>query len=491
MNKKLILLIFFLGYGILLKAQQIEYSLADIVQLSRSQSTAWLSAETRKENNYWLYKTYKSDYNPQLVLSGMLPSFTKSVTPITQPDGNVIYREVNNNTLDIQLGLNQIIAPTGASISVFSNLNRYDDFIQDYTQYSGQPVSIGLNQPIFQFNQYRWNKLIKPLEYEESQKKYFEELEQISINATRRFFDLLLAQIQLEIAEKNVQSNDTIYKIAQGRYNLGKITENDLLQLELNLVNSTLEVSQARVDQQQASLNLKSFIGLSDDNVVVQLIIPDEIPLFTVDENVALVEAKKNKADFISFERRLLQAEQEVARAKRSSGVNMNLNAVYGVAGVSGQDQFIGEVYQNTSDNVRLGLQLNVPVLDWGRQKSRIMTAQANQKLVQYQLQQDEETFEQEVLTQVRNFNLLREQLESRIKSDEIAQKAYNISKQLFIIGKISITELNASLVSKDLAKRNYISSLRDFWTAYYQLREKTLYDFARDQLLVRDIQTD
>jgi outer membrane protein TolC len=118
------------------------------------------------------------------------------------------------------------------------------------------------------------------------------------------------------------------------------------------------------------------------------------------------------------------------------------------------------------------------------------MTAEANMKLVEYQLLQDEVTFDQDVLTQVRNFIMLREQLKSRIKSDEIAQKAYNISKQLFLIGKISITDLNQSLASKDNAKQNYVSTLRDFWIAYYQLREKTLYDFHHNQLLVRDIQT-
>ena len=491
MNKLISLSILLFGSITGVFGQQVDYTLTDIVQLSRSQSTAWLSAETRKENNYWQYRTYKSDYNPQLVLSGNLPSFIKSVSPVTQQDGTVIYREIHNNNLDMQLGLSQVIAPTGASVSIFSNLNRYDNLVTDdeYTQYSGQPVSIALNQPIFQFNQLRWNKMIKPLEYEESQKRYFEELEQISVWATSRFFDLLLAQTQLEIAQKNVQSNDTIYKIANGRYNLGKITENDLLQLELNLVNSQLEVSQAVVNQQQASLNLKSFIGIKDANVTLNLMIPDDIPFFLVEEQEALIQAKKNKADYISYERRLLEAQEQVARAKMTNGVDMNFQAVYGLAGVSDQDQILGDVYRNPSDNVRVGLQFSVPVLDWGRQKSRKMTALANQKLVEYQLIQDEETFDQEVLTQARNFNLLRDQLEARLKSDVIGQKAYNISKQLFIIGKISITELNGSLASKDLAKRNYISSLRDFWTAYYQLREKTLYDFQNDQLLVRDVE--
>ena len=469
-------------------AQPMNYSLADLVQLARSKSPAWLSAETRKENNYWLYRTYRSRYNPQLDLTGTLPSYTRSVSPVTQPDGSIAYRSVNNNSINVELGISQIIAPTGGRISVFTNMNRFDDFKDDstFTQYSGDPVSFGLMQPIFQFNPFKWDKQIKPLEYEESQRRYFSELEQVSINATRRFFDLLLAQINLDIASKNVASNDTIFQIAQGRYNLGKITENDLLQLELNLVNSKLAISQALVDQESASLNLKSFIGLSDTEAI-NLKLPQEIPSFTVDENIALVEAKKNKADMISYKRLKLQAEQEVTREKRASGVNMNLQAIYGL---SNKGASVGDVYTDPGDNIYLGLQMNVPILDWGRQKARIMTAEANMRLVEYQIIQDEITFDQEVLTQVRNFNMLREQLSARIKSDEIAQKAYNISKQLFLIGKISITDLNQSLASKDKAKQSYISSLRDFWLAYYQLREKTLFDFHNNQLLVRDIQT-
>ncbi len=487
MNKYTLLLISALLIVSGLKAQTNSYSLDDVVQLARSQSTAWLSAETRKENEYWQYKTYRSDYNPQLLLSGTLPAFNKSVTPITQPDGNVIYRDLNNNTLQVNLGLSQVIGATGGTVSVYTDLSRYDDFIQDYVQYSGQPVSVSLTQPIFQFNPFKWNRIIKPLVYEESQKRYFEELEQVSINAARRYFDLLLAQINLEIASKNVESNDTIYQIAKGRYNLGKITENDLLQLELNLVNSDLDISKALVGQQSASLNLKTFIGLADDDSIF-LILPEIIPEFSVDENIALAEAMKNKVDVVSFKRRKLEATQEVTRAKRASGVNMNLQAAYGL---TNQGFSVNEVYQNPADALRIGLQMNVPLVDWGRQKARIMTAEANMKLVEYQLIQDEVTFEQDILTEVRNFNMLRVQLKARIKADGIADKAYNISKQLFLIGKISITDLNQSLASKDRAKQNYVTTLRDFWVAYYQIREKTLYDFHHNQLLVRDIQTD
>ena len=83
---------------------------------------------------------------------------------------------------------------------------------------------------------------------------------------------------------------------------------------------------------------------------------------------------------------------------------------------------------------------------------------------------------------------MLREQVKVRKKSDDIESRKYDISKQLFLIGKIDITTLNIALRDKDAAKRNYITSLQDFWEAYFRLRMLSLYDFERDSLLLREV---
>lgn len=66
-------------------------------------------------------------------------------------------------------------------------------------------------------------------------------------------------------------------------------------------------------------------------------------------------------------------------------------------------------------------------------------------------------------------------------EADQIAQSRYDIAKATYVIGRISITDLNIALGEKDQAKRAYISSLRDFWTAFYNLRTLTLYDFEKN----------
>jgi outer membrane protein TolC len=75
-------------------------------------------------------------------------------------------------------------------------------------------------------------------------------------------------------------------------------------------------------------------------------------------------------------------------------------------------------------------------------------------------------------------------QLEITKKSDEVALKRYNVAQNRYLIGKIDITNLNIALTEKDAAKRSYITALKDFWTAYFDLRQATLYDFAERKFL-------
>lgn len=481
---KIIYIIFILLAGYNFAFSQKKLTLDDAILLSRSQSTAAKRAETRLENRYWQYRVFKSNYVPQLTLSGVVPNFERWYAPVQQNDGTTEYIAVSNANSDITLSLSQSIAATGTNFFVSSSINRFDNFNNEFSdhqvRYKGDPAIIGFNQQLFSFNALKWDKLIEPLRYEESKREYVQEYEEIAQQAANRFFDLLLAQISLEIAEQNVNNNDTIYKIAQGRYELGKIPENDLLQLELNLMNSRQSVSQAKLDYETAQLLLRSYLGLPVD-ADFDLVVPDDFPIVNINEDVALTEAKKNRQEAIAFQRRKLEADREVAKAVGETGLNANLFGSFGLTNAAAD---IPMIYQRPEDQQRVRLGFSIPIVDWGRQKSRVKTAQANQQLVQYTLQQDEVDFDQEVLTQVKRFKVLQEQVLITQKADEISQRRYTVAKNRYLIGKISITDLSMALTEKDKAKRDYINSLGNYWQAYYNLRRLTLYDFVSDQRL-------
>jgi outer membrane protein TolC len=81
-------------------------------------------------------------------------------------------------------------------------------------------------------------------------------------------------------------------------------------------------------------------------------------------------------------------------------------------------------------------------------------------------------------LTQVRQFEMLRLQIEITKKSDEVALARYNVAQNRYLIGKTDILNLSTALREKDEAKRSYLQALKSFWTSYYDLRRLTLYDF-------------
>ena len=479
MNRTEIILCLFLlcntGFG-----QSRLLTLQEAVEFARDQSQSSLLAETEKENQYWQWRTFKANYLPNLAINGTLPDFNRSFTPVTQPDGTTEFQPVSVNNSNVQLRLSQALGLTGGRIFASSQVNRFDDFDNDVTRFSGSPFYLGLIQPLFGFNELKWDKRIEPLLYDESLKGYTEDLENISIRTTDLFFDMLLAQISLDMANKNVNSNDTIFNIGKGRYGLGKIAENDLLQLELNLLNSNQEVSQATLDMETARLRLLTYIGLTGEQNVA-LAKPDDIPNFQIDEGLALIEGRKNRQEAIAFKRRRLEAERDVAQARGNNGLNANLFATYGL---SSRGDNLGDVYMDPEDQQQLRIGFDIPILDWGRQKSIVKTAEANQKLVTYTVAQDEINFDLEILTLVRQFEVLHQQQEVSSKTDDIGQRKYDISKNRYLIGKISITDLNLALQDKDIARRNHIQSLRDFWVTYYRIRMLTLYDFEQNRSL-------
>lgn len=485
MNKKSLAALLLLLMGTMSYAQVTrQLSLYDVITLAKEQSPSSKAAETRKKNLYWQYRTFKSNYNPSLNLQGNIPGYNRDFFGNRQDDGQIVFQERQQLSSELELGLRQPIALTGGLISVNSSINQFNDLNQDLRRYNSTLFNVRLRQPIFGFNELKWDKRTEPLRYEESKRSYVEEMEFISGEATNRFFNYLDAQINLQIATFNLANNDTIYNIEQGRYNIGTTSKDKLLQVELQLLRSKQDVAQAQLDLQTSRLELRRYIGMQDTaNYILELMLPEELPEFEIEFDRALTYAKQNRSDYIQFERRRTEADRQVAQA-RASRFQTNLEASFGLNNAAA---FLPDTYIDPNNQQRLNVTLQVPILDWGRTKSRVQTALANQELTQYLVTQDIQSFEQEILTQVSRFEVLRSQVEITKKSNEVAQERYEVAQNRYLIGKIDITNLNIALEEKDTARRGFINAVRSFWIAYFELRRLTLYDFENNELLYQD----
>lgn len=477
----IILLISYWGAFAQISRDTLHLSLKEVVEMAKARSIASKQASTTKETKYWQWRTYKSNFQPQLSLHGILPGYNKTFSAVQQPNGTVFFQPIHNNNSSLNLDFSQTIAQTGGTIFGTTLIQRFDDFDRKNTIYNAIPYGLGYSQPLFQFNKFKWDKQIEPLKYQESKQAFNESMEQISINATTYFFDLLLAQVKLQIADTNLNNNHTILKIANLKFELGKITKNEILQLQLEELKAQKAVGVARREMEIALLNLRSFTGLQNNNNV-ELVLPVSSINMQVDTATVIKEAYENRSDAIAFIRKINEAKRDVALAKGQNGIIATLTARLGY---SKSAETLSKVYRSPQDQQLIQLEFSVPILDWGRSKSRTKTAEANLQFTEYAVEQDKQIFNQQINTLVTLFNMMTQQLSLTSKADSIATEKYMIAKERYILGNLSITDLSIAFQEKDQAKRDYITALRDLWGSYYQLRYLSLYDFEKQQKII------
>ena len=447
-----------------------KLTLQEVLDLAKEQSPRAIQAKHQFRAAYWEYRSYKAEYLPSVTFIGTLPGFSRQIVKHQNNEGVYSYVEENTNSISGGLTLKQNIGLTGGEVFIESNLERTDIFGDNQTtSYLSVPIRIGFRQELFGFNQLKWNKKIEPLKYLEAKRNYLDALESISYEATGIFFDLILAQQNLVTAKLNYANSDTLYKIAKGRYNIGTIAENDLLQMELRFLNSGNDVNDAEVDLQLKKFKIKSFLGLNDQ-YDIELVIPNEFPKLTLNHEKVLAQAKQNNPLILSYERDFIEAQKRVAEAKAQRGFSANLYANYGLTKSAA---VFDEVYVDPIDQQRVNVGVTIPILDWGLGKGRVKMAQSNMEVTRTVVQQKVIDFEQDVFLEVMRFNQQDNQLLIAAKADTISQLRYNVTKERFLIGKIDVLDLNVAQSERDQAKQKYIQYMRSYWQNYFNMRRR------------------
>ncbi len=176
-----------------------------------------------------------------------------------------------------------------------------------------------------------------------------------------------------------------------------------------------------------------------------------------------------------------------MAYARSLSGLKAD---IYAQVGLTQTGDKVSSAYKDPLNQQYIQLGLRLPILDWGRGKGRIRVAESNRDMVYTQVEQDMTNFELNVLKVVKQFNLQTSKVNVAAKTDQTANRRNEVARRLYILGKSTILDLNASISEKDTAKRNYINALYNYWTLYYTLRSLTLFDFVKGMPLTEDYES-
>ncbi len=464
------------------EAQEIKrLTLEEVIKIAEENSPNAMMARNRFRASYWQYRTFVAEYRPSLTFSGTTPNYSTALERVWNSQREEWYYRSTDVLRNIgSLSLSQNIGLTGGTISLNSDLTLENDFENDKRNYITAPLSISLTQPLFRYNSLKWQKKTEPLKYETAKKTYLSNMEGVHSQAVMNFFSLALAQINTQISAMNYSNSDTLYRMAEGRFQLGTISEDELLQMQLTWLNSQTDRAQAEMNLRDREIRLRSFLGFND-NVRIELILPSEIPDLKVIPQEVLDMAVANNPEIMQQQLTLLQAQSSVAQAKAEKGLNANLVASFGLRD---QDPNFDLAYaqSNQQQSIRLGVTL--PILDWGLGRGRYKMAQSNLELTQVQSDQAIRDFEQNLLLDVDQFNLQAQQVAIAAKSDTVATRMYEVTKARFLIGKIAVLDLNNADTRKDQNRRAYVQALQNYWSYFYNIRSLALYDFVNKKPL-------
>ncbi len=467
----------FLGSGVVV-GQELnvgKMTLEEAVKIAYTHSPQAQMIQLTFMSQYWSFRSYKAQLLPSLNLSGGLGNYNRSLVEVRDPEtGRISY--VANNTLNnsLSLRINQNIALTGGSISLYTSLDRLDQFSYNMKTYNSTPVSISYTQPLRSFNALKWQKKTEPLRYEKAKKQYLESMENIVVQTTSLFFSVLSSQTSYKKSVENLEDTRNMYEIAKKRNALGTLNKSELLQLELALMNAELAVSNSKVNLEIALFNFKSYLGISEREVV-ELQPPQTVPDVTMEYDFVLDKALQNSSHLITLKLDKLTALQSVAQAKSERGIQVELNANLGLSQTG--DALAG-AYTNVKDREVVGLSVSMPIYDWGMSKGRVKMAEAEARRVQTEQEQEVVKFEQDIRIKVVQFNNQAIQCRISAKALAVAEMRYEVTKKRFQNGGISVTDLNTAQRELDDANNQYIAQLQTFWLAYFELRKLSLYDF-------------
>jgi len=458
-----------------------ELTLPALIAQTWQRSAAGVQARAAREAGYWNYRAFVANYRPQLSLQGTVPNFSRVIAPVVQPDGNLAFQPVRINNSTLGVSLSQNLGLTGGQLVVGSQVQRFDNFNNGQRQYNTQPFTLGLSQPLGYFNGLKWERRIQPLLYEESQRQYVEDHEALAQRVTELYFDVLVQQVSAEVAGQNAQASAELLRVGRERARLGRLSQSDLLQLELGLLDARQAQTQAQLEAESAAVSLRTYCALPGPEAP-PLAVPAAAPALTVVPEEALTQARQHRAAVLAFARRQQQAARDVAQARGTSGLLATLTANLGYVN---QAPRLLDSYGTLQNQQQVALAFAVPLVDWGRRRALVRGAELSQDQVRAAVGQDEQSFGQTVLTQARQWPARAGQLRLAARADSLAQRRYAITRATYEAGRLSLTDLTLASAAKDLARRTYILALRAGWVAYYRLRGLTLYDFAARQQLV------
>jgi outer membrane protein len=430
----------------------------------------------------------RSQENLNAQNAALKSKFALSVDPITYSQNRAFQPSLSsyNTTKALQsAGSFTVVQPvlfTDATITLSDNLsytnNIYNELFPNSTgKIFNNDLMIQLNQPLFTYNRTKQNIKTLQLQLENAQLSYAVQLLATEKSVTQSFYAVYQAQQSLDISYQAFQNMVKTHEITKNKADAGISAQSEMFQAELNLATTKSDWENKQVSFENAKDAFKNMIGMNlyDDIVVIPNIAIDTTAridiAFAIDQGLAnRMELRQRQ---ITIESSLL----DMVAVKALNEFHGNLGLSFGF---NGNNENIQDIYKNPKNNENVALSFQIPIYDWGAEKSRIKAQQATIESNKVDLDVQQNDIILSIRQSYRNLKNLINQIIIAVQSVNNAQLTYDLNLQKYQNG--DLTGMDLSIYQNQLSqnKLNYTNSLISYKLELLNLKILTLYDFEK-----------
>ena len=456
-------------------------TLADAIAMAQQRGDQAEGARATRDAARYRNDSFNARLRPQLFLSGNAANLNHGINPIVAEDGSTQFVGQSENQSTMQLGFSQAIPLTGGTVTIGSAVTRIDQFGTTYDKkWQTSPVVVSLQQNLFKPRDIVWNERIQSLNASVAERQYLEAREDVAGSTADAFFNLYAQQMTLANATANVAVNDTLYTLNKGRYEVGKIGENDLLKSELALLRARAAVDDAKLARDRAEAALRRMLNYPAEQPF-SIVTPDSIPTIEADPEAAAREALKNASLMEQSQLDEVNVKREITAARLNNGFNASIAATVGFNQTASA---FGAAYQSPLGRQSFTLGVTLPMMQWGAGRADVQAARADERRAASTAKTRRDQIAEDARFSVLAMQQAQRNVTLAAKADTVSIKQFEVARNRYTTGKISNTDLYNAQSDKDNSLIAHIQALRNYWIAYYHLRRATLYDFVAKQEL-------
>jgi outer membrane protein TolC len=333
---------------------------------------------------------------------------------------------------------------------------------------------LALEQPIFTYNRTRVELEKVELSYESALLRYLLQKLNLERNVAQGFYQVYSMQMRLDIANEEFRNNQESHEIIRNKVEGGLLAREELYQSEVNLATSESSVYNAKLNLQNSMDNFKVTIGLplSDEFEILTLIKADSVE---VDPVMAINHALENRMELRQREINIVNSNFNLMDAKTTNEFAGSIAASFGV---SANNEDLSQLFNNPTNTPMVGLQLNIPIFDWGERRSEIKAAEADLQSSEIDLEIEKTDIQVNIRSIIRSLQNLENQIVIQQKTVENAELTYDINLERYRNG--DLTSLDLGIYQNQLSDRkmSLTNAIIDYKLELLNLKIQTLYDF-------------